>query len=149
MTPAEALVEGRRAAERNAWSEAFDLFAAADRENEALEPADLKAVAEAAWWTGRLDECIAFRERAFAAYVDSGDPRGAAMVAMGLAKDNYAKGAASVGTAWVKRAERLLADEPDSVEHGWLHRLRSVIALEGTGDYEEALAEARTARAMS
>jgi class 3 adenylate cyclase len=142
---ADPLTAGRDAIARHAWSEAFELLRAADAEGGGLDPGDLKALADAAWWTARLDDCIAARERAFAAYAESGNGRAAAMVAMSLAKDYYAKGSSSIGSAWVKRAERLLADEPDSVEHGWFHRLRSVIALEGAGDYEAALAEGRKA----
>jgi class 3 adenylate cyclase len=141
----DPLTAGREAIARHAWGEAVDLLRAADAD-ESLEPADLEALAEAAWWTGQLDDCISARERAFAAYAANGNPRRAAKVAMSLAKDYFAKGASSVGSAWVKRAERLLTDEPENIEHGWLHRLRSVIALEGAGDYETALAEARRGR---
>jgi class 3 adenylate cyclase len=142
---ADPLAAGRDAIARHAWSDAFELLRAADAEGRALEPGDLEALAEAAWWTARLDDCIAARERAFAAYSASGNSRAAARVAMALAKDYYAKGASSIGSAWMNRAERLLADEPESIEHGWLHRLRSVIALEGAGDYERALEEGRNA----
>jgi class 3 adenylate cyclase len=134
--------EGRSAAARYAWAEAFDLLKEAD-EAAALEAEDLLQLAEAAWWTGRLDECIAARERAFALSLDAGEPRRAALVAMALAKDYYAKAAGSIGTAWVNRAERLLVDEPDCVEVGYLARLKSVIALEGAGDYDAALEHAR------
>jgi tetratricopeptide (TPR) repeat protein len=68
--------------------------------------------------------------------MEAGDPRRAALVAMALAKDYFAKGASSIGTAWINRAERLLAEEPDCVEQGYLARLSGVIALEGAGDYE-------------
>jgi len=145
----DPLAAGREAIARHAWAEAFELLSAADAEGGGLEPEDLEALAEAAWWTARLDDCIAARERAFAAHVDGARPLRAAKVAMSLAKDNYAKGSSSIGSAWVKRAERLLEGEPDSVEHGWLHRLRSVIALEGLGDYEAALEEARKAKEIA
>ena len=147
-TVATTLERGREAIRRHAWADAFELLRAADAE-QALDPADLEELAEAAWWTAQLDECIASRERAFAAYAESGNARSAASVAMALAKDYFAKGASSIGSAWVKRAERLLADEPECVELGWLHRLRSVIALEGANDYEAALAEARAARGLA
>lgn len=65
-----------------------------------------------------------------------------AMVAMALAKDHYAKGAPSIGSAWVTRAERLVADEADCVERGYLERLLSVIAFEGRADFDTALAHA-------
>jgi class 3 adenylate cyclase/Tfp pilus assembly protein PilF len=146
-TVAEPLERGRAAVARHAWAEAFELLRAADGEG-ALEPRDLEALAETAWWAGDLDACIDARERAFVAFTNTGDPRRAALVAMELAKNYYAKGASSIGTAWVKRAERTLEPEPECAERGWLHRLRSVIALEGGGDYETALAEARRAREL-
>ena len=46
-----------------------------------LTAEDLENLAEAAWWTGRLDEAIALRERAYAASVAAGEPRRAAMIA--------------------------------------------------------------------
>lgn len=138
----QALTEGRVAAGRYAWSETFELLKEADQVSP-LEADDLQLLAEAAWWTGRLSDCIAARERAFALSLEASQPRRAALVAMALAKDFYAKGASSIGTAWVNRAERLLAEEPDCVELGYLARLHSVIALEGAGDFETALEHAR------
>jgi class 3 adenylate cyclase len=133
---------GRAAAARYAWIESFDLLKEAD-EAAGLDVDDLAQLAEAAWWTGRLDQCIAARERAFALSMEAGDARRAALVAMALAKDYFAKGTSSIGTAWINRAERLLAEEPDCVEQGYLARLSSVIALEGAGDYDAALGHAR------
>jgi class 3 adenylate cyclase len=149
MSVSEQLDAGRGAAARNAWDEAFAHLSAADSPDAPLSPPDLEVLAEAGWWTARLDACIDARERAFAGYVDGGEPRKAAKVAMALAKDYHAKGASAIGSAWVKRAERLLAGEADCVEQGWLHRLRSVIALEGAGDHETALSEARLARKLA
>jgi len=141
---ADALEGGREALSRYAWREAYELLENADSAA-ALSPEDLEGVAVAAWWTGRLEACILARERAFAGYIAIGSGRPAAMVAMAVAKDYYAKGASSIGTAWVARAERLLAEEPECVEHGYLERLLSVIAFEGAGDFEAALARARRA----
>jgi tetratricopeptide (TPR) repeat protein len=94
---------------------------------------------------GQLEDCISARERAFAAYVEAGDRRRAAIVAIALAKDYYFKRASAIGTAWVNRAERLLSEEPDCGEHGHLERLRGVIAYEGAGDYGKALEHAERA----
>lgn len=140
----QALEAGREAIRRYAWREAFDLLENAGQAAP-LAPDDLEGLAAAAWWTGRLDSCISARERAFAAYTAEGKPRRAAVVATMLAKDYYAKRAASIGAAWLARAERLLADEPECAEGGQLERLRSVIALEGAGDFDAALAHARRA----
>ncbi|MDQ3669912.1 MAG: hypothetical protein M3377_06485, partial [Actinomycetota bacterium] len=77
-----------------------------------------------------------------------GNARRAAIVAIALVKDYYAKGSPSIGSGWVSRAERLLADEPECLEHGWLERLRGVLAHEGAGDYEKALEHVRRALAL-
>jgi class 3 adenylate cyclase len=138
------LTAGRDAARRNDWQEAFELLSNSERRT-ALEPEDLEELAQAAWWTGRLDACISARERAFAAYLAVTNNRRAAVVAMALAKDYYAKGSSPIGTAWVKRAEALLTQEPECAEHGQLERLRAVIAHEGLGDFDEALERSRRA----
>ncbi len=70
------------------------------------------------------------------------------MVAIALAKDFFAKHEASVGTAWISRAERLLQNESESVEHGYLLRTQSVVAFEGQRDYDRALAYAQQALEM-
>jgi class 3 adenylate cyclase len=141
---AERLAAGRDALRRYAWREGYELLESADAVAP-LSPEDLEGFAAAAWWTGRLEACISARERAFAGYMAAGAGRRAAIVAMALAKDYYAKRSSSIGTAWMRRAERLLADEPECVEQGYLERLLSVIAFEGPGDFESALAHGRRA----
>jgi class 3 adenylate cyclase len=140
----EALELGRAAVDRYAWTEGYELLKQADSAGR-IPPEDLERLASAAWWTARLDECIAARERAFAGYRDAGNENRAAMVALMLAKDYYAKGASSIGTGWVNRAERLLDDKHACVEQGHLERIKAVIAHEGAGDYEKALGHARRA----
>jgi class 3 adenylate cyclase len=139
---------GRDAIGRHDWEAARDLLTRADAE-EPLAAPDLERLAEAAWWTARLEECISARERAYRGRVAAGEPREAAIVALALAKDYYAKGAGSIGSAWLSRAERLLEEEPDCAEHGWLERLRGVIALEGSGDFDAALDHARRAHELA
>lgn len=140
----DPLTAGREAVLRHAWREGCDLLTEADSRH-GIGPEDLERLATAAWWSSRLDSCISARERAFAAYLDAGDRRAAALVALALAKDYYAKGSAPIGTAWLNRAERLLAAEPECVESGQLARLKCVIAHEGLGDYDQALEHARRA----
>lgn len=140
----DSLEAGREAIRKHAWYDAFDLLSGADQ-GDGLSAEDLESLAQAAWWTGRLDGCISARERAFSSYVEAGDPRGAARVAMDLAKDCYAKQAGSVAAGWVRRAERILEQEEDCVEHGYLARLHGVIAFEGMADFDRALVEANRA----
>ena len=134
----DTLEAGREAIRRHAWSEGYDLLMEADASRE-LDPEDLERLAAAAWWSGRLESCISARERAFAAYMAAENRRRTAVVALALAKDYYFKGSPSIGAAWVNRAERVLGAEPDCVERGHLERLKSVIAHEGRGDYNQAL----------
>jgi len=139
-----SLETGREAIRRHDWRKAHDLFTAADLAG-GLVPADLEMLADAAWWTGRLGACITARERAYTAYVQATSNPQAAMVAIQLARDHFAKGESSVGLAWLNRAERLLQHEPESIVHGYLTRNRGVVAFEGMHDYDTALALAQQA----
>ena len=134
----DPLKAGREAVKRYAWREAFELLRAAAAATP-LSAGDLEGLAEAAWWSGQLGACIDARERAFRLYLDAGHPRRAGYMAIVLARDAFSKQDVAVANAWLSRAERLLEDEPDSPEKGWLLRTRSVIAIEGERDFEKAL----------
>ena len=73
----DSLEAGRDAARRRAWRDAYELLGKAN-EDGLLGAEDLEQLAEAAWWTSHLDEAIDLRERAYAAYVETGEPRCAA-----------------------------------------------------------------------
>jgi len=143
-TPASEDVReaGRNAFSRHAWREAFETFTNA-RATRALSVEDDERFAESAWWIGRVDDCIAARERAFVAYMDQGNPRPAAAVAVRLAEDFFRRQAKSLGNGWLKRAERLLQDVPECREHGALLRLHAMLAFDGAGDVDKALGLAR------
>jgi hypothetical protein len=72
----ELLERGRTAAARGAWREAYDVLAAVDSAE--LSPEDLELIGEATSWTGPTEQCIEVRERAFSAYLESGDRKSAA-----------------------------------------------------------------------
>ncbi len=140
MTTAEdALDRARVAIGRHSWREAFDLLAP----NANLPTDGLELLAESAWWTGRLQECIDARQLAFSQRSESGDARGAAAIALLLAKDHFVKGAGSIGLAWMGRAERLLENEEPCIELGQLRRLQAVVAFEAHRDFDSALERAR------
>ena len=79
MTQADAspLDKGREAVEKHAWREDYALLTEANGARR-LSADDLSALAEAAWWSGQVDDCIDARERAYATYLDEGDPQSAA-----------------------------------------------------------------------
>src|SRR5207249_4077202 len=97
-TPASEDVQepGRNAFARHAWREAFETFTNA-RATRALAVEDDERLAESAWWIGRVDDCIAARERAYVTYMDQRKPRPAAAVAVRLAEDFFRRQAKSLG----------------------------------------------------
>ena len=139
----DKLSAAREALDGHSWAEAFELLREADAE-ERLSPEWLEELGTAAWWTGRLDDCIDVRERAFAAYVAQGNQRKAAFVALRLAHNYQSKLGHSLETAWFKRAESLLDREDECVEHAYLARWRAAKAA-ARGDLDEALALAEHA----
>jgi class 3 adenylate cyclase len=115
----DSLEAGREAARNHAWRDAYDLLQSANSDAP-LAAEDLEFLAEAAWWTGKLEEAIDLRERAYAAHVEAGEPRRAALLAMMISGDYGKKGAGSVAGGWLSRAASLLENEPEGVEHGHL-----------------------------
>jgi class 3 adenylate cyclase len=123
----DSLEAGREAARKRAWRDAYELLQKADADG-VLSAEDLEHLAEAAWWTGRLEEALDLRERAYAAYVEAREPRRAALLAVMLSGDHGKKGAYSVASGWLSRATRLLENEPEGVEHGHLALARGMAA---------------------
>jgi class 3 adenylate cyclase len=132
------LEQARNAIARHAWREAYQILTEADA-RESLGPEALEILGDAFWWLARIDDCINARERAYTGYLDAGNELKAGLMCLRLAEDHFQRKADSVGRAWLSRAERLLAEHSNSVEYGWLARLKAVIAFEGRGDIDEAL----------
>lgn len=130
---------GRDAATRHAWREAYEAYSSAEAEE--LGPKDLESFAEAAWWTGRLDEAIDLRERAFAKFSSAGEKLDAARLAIALMWDQAGRGAFSVARGWLAKAERLLEAMSDSMEHGHLVLARGYSALFMGGNLTDALSD--------
>ena len=106
---------------------------------------DLEERADAAWWRGDFDEASALLERAYRRHLDEGAPRPAAMAAIGIAVNAFLRGDGVVGSGWLGRARRLLRDEPEQAEHGYLLYLDLEGALAG-GDQDAVVATARRVR---
>ena len=135
----DAREAGREAAARGAWTEAYEILVAAEKE---LPPEDLERLAEAAWWVGRLDESIERREAAYKAWLKEGEKRRAALVAIFISQDLFNKASLERASGWFSNAERLLADEPESVEHGYLAITRALTAMiQGNSDAALSCAE--------
>ncbi len=135
----EPIRTARDAAGRYAWREAYESYSGIEAGE--LPPEDLERFAEAAWWRGKPDQAIDLRERAYRGFTAGGDGRGAARVALALADDHVGRGSFAVAQGWFANAERLLAAEPESAEHGVLSLMRGVTALFSGGDLAGAISE--------
>ncbi len=128
------------------WQTVFDTLSERDAV-ETLGSDDLEALGEAAWWLRRLPESISARERAVAGHVAEGNSRLAALVALRLFYTFSVRGDGAIATGWLRRALRLLDDEPEGVEHGELALAQARVAR-GQGDADAELAHARRAIAL-
>ena len=141
----DALSAGREAAARGAWREAYDLLSPAAG---SLSPEDLEALAEAAYWLGKLDEAIGLREQAQAAWVEAGEPRKAALVALTVSGDYFMKGDFAVASGWFGKAGRLLEGLDESIEHGYL-AVHGAMSAMMTGNIDDVIARAEDARSLA
>ena len=133
----DSLLAAREALARHAWQDAFELLSRADREG-VLSGDDLEALAGAAFFTAHPDLEHEAKERAFKAHHAEGRKVRAAYVALDLARGYLYEGKASIGSAWTRRAERLLEGEGESYAHGYLALVRSEGAR-ARGDVDGAL----------
>jgi class 3 adenylate cyclase len=134
----DSLQIARDAMSRGAWAEAFELLVDADKTGR-LGPSELETLAEAAWWSGHPELRANSLERAHAAYVEAGDRRKAAKVAIELFNEAFLRLSHSVAVGWMKRAERLLEGEPEGPEHGYLELAYAYDAFFRRNDLDEAL----------
>ena len=124
----ETVQLGRDAAARHDWAEAMSQLATADSEA-SLTADDLELMGTAAWWAARPDESSEALERAFAAYLESGQTIGAAWVALKLAYQAFRRQMLPVGGGWLSRADQLLKSEPESAIHARLAVFHALGAL--------------------
>ena len=84
-------------------------------------PEALEDVSWAAWWKDDAELVFDARASAYRLYKRSGDPAGAARMAIWLACDELDfNGAVAVAGGWLRRARRLLEGLAERPEHGWL-----------------------------
>lgn len=144
---AGAVDVARNAAERHSWREAYDAYTGSD--NSGLTPDDHEQFADAAWWTGKIDEAIGLRERSYAGFSAAGDRLGAARLALTLSWDHLNRGAFAVSRGWFANAERLLEGQPEAREHGFLALSRGITTLFAEGNIDDALPELERAHEIA
>jgi len=132
----DSLEEARAAAGRQAWREAYASYSTLEASD--FGAADLEDFGAAAWWSGKLDEAIALRERAYSSYDGAGDALGSARMALTLAWDYEGRGSFAISNGWLASAERILADVPEAPEHARLSLMHAITALYVEGDLDRA-----------
>lgn len=142
----DSLAAAREARARQDWQAAFDAAVSASPAVPDLEAERADLLADAAWWLGRLDDCITAREQAYGIYQELSDDRRAGMCAVWLWEHHAIALRPAIAGAWLRRARRCLNSHPDCVEHGALLTREAEVA-HGGGDLAGALELAD--RAMS
>ncbi|MGQ0615878.1 MAG: LuxR C-terminal-related transcriptional regulator [Acidimicrobiia bacterium] len=143
MKLSDAVAAARDAHARHQWQDAYDAATAAGEADEpAQEAYRLDLLADTAWWLGHLDRCIDAREQAYAIYHELDDRRRAGQCAVWLYEHHCFKARPAIAGAWLRRAQRALADDPDCAEHGAV-LLREAEAAHGAGDLDRAAGLAR------
>jgi DNA-binding CsgD family transcriptional regulator len=133
---APSVERARDAAARESWAEAYVLLHALDRagspadgpDAEApdqegprpLTPGDLDLLADAAWWSGHVDESVDARLRAHAGHTAAGDHRRAGCTAWWLHFEYRSLGRPGAAAGWLHRARRHLEHEPECPEQCFL-----------------------------
>ena len=136
---ADALAAAHDALARHDWQGAYDAASqvASPDGDRCAEAARLDLLAEAAWWLGRMDECIERREAAFLAFDECGEDRRAGQCAVWLYEHHCFRAQPSIGGAWLRRARQRLDGDAECTEYGNLV-LREAEAAHGRGDLDLA-----------
>jgi hypothetical protein len=132
----ELVERGREAAARGAWREAYDLLVAADSAE--LSAEDLELIGEATF-LGRPDRALHPGPRAGVQRLPGERGPEECRAARSGARPRSQPGAREFGgsSGRFRRAERLLEDEPECREHGYLARGQAM-AADARGDTSEA-----------
>ena len=141
------LQEAREAYADGRWDRAHARFAAVAAEAD-LDVEDLAAYADAAWWLGRTDESLALSEEVYRRCLQGERAPAAAQLAVEMGFLWLLRGEETIGSGWISRARRLLADAPECPEHGYLVYLDILGAL-GAERFEEAITHGKTLEAIA
>jgi ATP/maltotriose-dependent transcriptional regulator MalT len=131
---AQRLDVAREALTSHAWPEAYALLSGVPEHD---DPEWFEALADAAWWLSRLDECIVARQRAYALYDERGATRSAAQCAVWLYEHHCFQGHPAVARGWLQRAHRTLEGDEQCVEYGNA-LLRDAECEHGGGELDKA-----------
>jgi len=141
-----ALDHGRQSFQKQAWAAAFSQLSTADSESP-LDPEDLAQLAQAALLIGRESDGVELLTRAHQGFLSQGNVQSAARCAFWLGFTLLLAGESAKASGWLSRSGRLLDDQPDCVEKGYLLLPVGYRAFH-TGDTETARATMARAAAV-
>ncbi len=141
---AHQLETGRVLYRQCAWRRAFDAFTAADR-HAPLAGGDLESLATCAYLVGRDDDYLTALERAYEAHLAAGAALDAARPAFWLGLRLLFRGEAAHASGWLSRAARLVDEDNECAERGYL-LLPDVEQALGAGAWDRAGSLAARAR---
>ncbi len=118
-TREQSLELGRESFRTHAWRSAFSELSAADAEAP-LDPEDLALLAQAALLTGKEAEFTDVLARAHQAFLAREDALAAVRCAFWVGFNLMLRGEFAKAGGWLARAARLLEDQPECVENGYL-----------------------------
>lgn len=117
--PAVQLRSARGAFARGEWRAASDALRRAD-EGRALDATDVDLLARALWFLGEIPQSLALSERAFAEYLGTGRGSEAAVLSLRIGLMSGIRGEFALAEGWIRRAGRLIRDEPPGPALGYL-----------------------------
>jgi DNA-binding CsgD family transcriptional regulator len=116
----DELERGREAYARRAWLDCYTSLSRAD-EASPLGAEDVELLATSASMVGRMDDYLAFLERAHHMYLDAGEELRAARAAGWIGMNLAIRGEIGPAGGWFGRAQRLVEGVgKDCAEQGWL-----------------------------
>jgi DNA-binding CsgD family transcriptional regulator len=136
----DELQRGRDAYARRAWLDAHERLTSVHGRRP-LDAPDLELLATTAFMLGRDDDTVAWLERAHQQYLDDGLTLPAVRCAAWIVMNLAIRGEIGPATGWLGRAQRLIADEGECAERGWL-LIPSVFQREAAGEFAAAAAVA-------
>lgn len=135
---AALLAEGRQAFASQEWDLAHEMLSTAGDTIE-LDSEDLRSLGETAFWTGRISDALAIKEKAYGKLEREGKTQAAALTALDLAFLYKYQLSTTLSKAWLARTEELASDAVGTEAYGYLLRWKSVYAFESEGEPEKAV----------
>lgn len=142
-----ALDRAHEALANHQWQAAYDLTRGEHFEAPVAEAERMEVLADAAWWLGRLEECIEARQGAYHAFEDLGEHRRAGVSAVWLYENHCLRGRPAIGLGWLQRARRAFEEDTGCPEYGVL-LLREAEVAHGSGQFDQGTGYAERARAL-